>query len=209
MKRKLSLVAALAASILATVAQAAELGLGVAGKLSTNGYGVELGYRFNDYLAVRGGINRGSYDYSGTDVGINYNYTLDFDNNPVLLDWHPLGGVFRLTGGVVNNNNQLTGRASGLVDIGNNSYTTTVTTDITFKKTSPYIGLGWGGLPAKKRGPGFSFDIGVMVHGSPTAKITAPLASAPDIAAEEAALNNELKDFKYWPVVSLGIGYTF
>ena len=207
MKELLVIAVALAAIGMASAAQAA--GVGVAGKVSTNGYGVELGYRFNDYLAVRGGINKGSYEYSATDAGINYDYTLDFDNYPVLLDWHPLGGVFRLTGGVVSNNNQLTGRASGSVDIGGTVYNTTVTTDITFKKSSPYVGLGWSGVPSAKGGLGFSFDIGVVMHGSPTATITAPAALPADIAREEAALNDEMKDFKYWPMVSFGIGYTF
>ncbi len=207
MKRNLVFALALAAAGLATAAQAD--GVGVAGKVSTNGHGVELGYRFNNFLAVRGGINGGSYDRTGTDSGINYNYTLDFDNNPVLLDWHPLGGVFRLTGGVVNNNNQLTGRASGSINVGGTVTTTTVTTVITFKKASPYVGLGWAALPRSEGGLGFSFDIGVMEHGSPTAKITATGVSAANIAAEEAALNAELKDNKYWPVISFGIGYTF
>jgi hypothetical protein len=54
-----------------------------------------------------------------------------------------------------------------------------------------------------------SFDIGVMMHGSPTAKLSAPGVPVGDIAAEEAQLNDEIKDLKYWPVVSLGIGYTF
>lgn len=206
MKRIQVFAAALMVSGAISLAQAD--GLGLAGKVSTNGYGIELGYRFNDYLAVRGGINKGSYDYSGTDSGIDYQYTLDFDNNPVLLDWHPLGGVFRLTAGVVNNNNQLTGRASGLLDVGG-AAATTVTTDITFKKASPYVGLGWGGLPAKKSGLGFSFDIGVLMHGSPTARITAPGVPEVNRAAEEAALNDEIKDFKYWPVISFGLGYTF
>jgi hypothetical protein len=47
------------------------------------------------------------------------------------------------------------------------------------------------------------------MQGSPTARITAPGVSAGDIAAEEAALNEDLKNYKYWPVVSFGIGYTF
>ena len=209
MNRILVLVAALAASGAASLAHAGALGLGVAGKVSTNGYGVELGYRFNDYLAVRAGVNTGSYDYSSTDAGINYDYTLDFDNYPVLLDWHIFGGEFRLTGGVVSNNNKATGRASGLLDIGGTPVNTTATTNITFEKASPYIGLGWGALPSTKRGLGFSLDIGVLVQGSPTATITAPGVSAADIAAEEAELNEDLKDFKYWPVVSFGIGYTF
>lgn len=209
MKRILVFVVALMASGAASLTHAAALGLGVAGKVSTNGYGVELGYRFNDYLAVRGGINTGSYDYSRTDAGVDYDYTLDFDNYPVLLDWHVFGGEFRLTGGVFRNNNKATGRASGLLDIGGTPVNTTATTDITFQKSSPYVGLGWGALPSTKRGLGFSFDLGVMVQGSPTAKITAPGASPAAIAAEEAALNEDLKDLKYWPVISFGLGYTF
>jgi len=197
------------ASGAASLAHADALGLGVAGKVSTNGYGVELGYRFNDYLAVRAGIYTGSYDYSSTDAGVDYDYTLDFDNYPVMLDWHVFGGEFRLTGGVVSNNNQLTGKASGLIDIGGTTYNTTATTDITFNKSSPYVGLGWGALPSTKRGLGFSFDLGVMMQGSPTATITAPGVPQADIDAEVAALNEDLKDLKYWPVISFGIGYTF
>ena len=198
---------ALVAIGMSTAAQAD--GVGVAAKVSTLGYGVEVGYRVNSYLGVRAGINRGTYDYTETDAGIDYNYGLELDNIPVVIDWHVFGGVFRVTGGVVNNNNQLTGRASGLLDIGSGTYNTTVTTDIAFKKSSPYVGIGWGSLPSSTKGIGFSFDVGVMAHGSPTATITAPLASAADIAAEEAALNSELKDSKYWPVISMGLGYTF
>jgi hypothetical protein len=209
MKRYLASAAALLAFGVAGAAQADTLGLGVAGKASTNGYGVEIGYRFNNYLAVRAGVDTGSYDYSATDSGIDYDYSLDFDNYPVLLDWHVFGGEFRLTGGIVSNNNKLTGRATGLLDIGGTPVNTTATTDITFEKSSPYVGFGWAALPSAKGGLGFSFDIGVLYHGSPTVRLTAPGASAVDIAAEEAALNEEFKDFKYWAVISLGIGYTF
>lgn len=211
MKRFLASAVALIAASLAVTAQADGdgLGLSVAGKASTAGYGVEIGYRFNNFFAVRGGINTGSYDYSATDAGIDYDYSLDFDNYPVLLDWHVFGGDFRLTGGVVSNSNKLTGTATGLLSIGSGTYATTATTDVSFDKSSPYVGFGWAALPSAKGGLGFSFDIGVLAHGSPTVRLTAPGASAGDIAAEEAALNDELKDFKYWAVVSLGIGYTF
>ena len=209
MQKCLLVTAALVATTLAVTARAEGLGVGVAAKASTNGYGVELGYRLSEHLVVRGGINKGSYTYSSTDAGINYDNTLDFDNIPLSLDWHVFGGVFRLTGGIVGNNNQVAGRASGSVNIGGGTYNTTVTTDITFKKTAPYVGLGWGNLPSKKGGLGLSFDLGVVAQGSPKAAISAPGVPPADIAAEEAALNDELKNFKYYPVVSLGIGYTF
>lgn len=207
MSKRLVVAAALVTMGLTTAAQAG--GLGVAAKLSSLGYGVELGYRLNDYLGVRAGVNTGSYEYSETDAGNTYDYSMDFDNIPLLLDWHVLGGTFRLTGGIVSNNNKVTGQAAGALDIGTGTYTTSATTDISFDKTSMYVGLGWASLPSATKGLGFSFDIGVLGHGSPTVTLTAPGVPPADIAAEEASLNADLEDFKYWPVLSLGIGYTF
>jgi hypothetical protein len=209
-KRNLGMAAGLLVSVLATTAQANDaLGLAVAGKVSTLGYGVELGYRFNNYLGLRAGLNKGSFGYSNNYSGTDYNYTMDFDNIPVSLDWFVLGGTFRVTGGVVSNNNKLTGISNGTANIGGTVTTATVTTETTFAKTSTYLGLGWGGLPSTTKGFGLSFDIGVMGQGSPTTTITAPGVPPADIAAEEATINSDLKNYKYWPVVTVGIGYTF
>lgn len=207
MKPKLLLASTIAILFMSTHAYAG--GFGVAAKAGTLGFGAELGYRFNDYLGVRAGVNTGSYDFDQEDAGINYNYGMDFDTVPVMLDWYVFGGTFRLTGGYVNNKNKLTGTATGALDIGGGTYSTTATTDISFDKSSTYVGLGWGGVPSATRGFGMSLDIGVMLHGSPTATLAAPGVPPGDIAAEEAQLNEDIKDLKYWPVISLGIGYTF
>lgn len=213
MKRNLMGLSTLVLSLVVLPAAADDdgLGIGVAGRVGSLGYGVEVGYRFNRYLGVRGGINKGSYDYSATDSGIPYDYQLKFDNIPVLLDWHVFGGTFRFTGGLINNSNKLTGRASGNIDINGTVYATTVTTDVGFEKSSPYLGFGWGGVPSMKRGFGMSVDIGVVSHGSPTATMTATGGGVnpADLAAEQAALNDELKGFKYWPVIAVSIGYSF
>jgi hypothetical protein len=202
--------AALLVSVLSTTIQANDtLGLAMAAKASTLGYGVELGYRFNNYLGLRAGLNKGSFGYSATNGGTDYNYTMDFDNIPVSMDWFVFGGTFRVTGGVVSNNNKLTGISNGTANIGGTVTTATVTTETTFAKASSYLGLGWGGLPSATRGFGLSVDVGVMGQGSPTTTITAPGVPPADIAAEEATINSDLKNYKYWPVVTVGIGYTF
>jgi hypothetical protein len=209
-KRNLSMAAGLLASVMAATVQANDaLGLSMAGKAGTLGYGAELGYRFNDYLALRAGLNKGSFGYSATYSGTDYNYTMDFDNIPVSMDWYVLGGTFRVTGGIVSNSNKLTGISSGTANIGGIITTTTVTTETRFAKTSTYLGFGWGALPSASKGFGMSFDVGVMGQGSPTTTITAPGVPPANIAAEEASINDELKNYKYWPVVSVGIGYTF
>ena len=86
-------------------------GIAVGGKVSTLGYGAELGYRFNDWIGLRAGINGGSYDFDGTDAGVDYRYSMDFDTVPVLLDWHVFGGTFRLTGGLVRNSEETADRS--------------------------------------------------------------------------------------------------
>jgi hypothetical protein len=207
MKARIILATAVAAMALTSAAQAE--GFGVDAQAGTLGLGAELGYRFNDYFGVHAGINTGSFDFDNEDAGIDYSYGMDFDTLPVMLDWYVFGGSFRLTGGYVNNKNKLTGTATGALDIGSGTYNTTVTSDISFDTSSTYVGVGWGGMTSSKRGFGLSLDIGVMMQGSPTVELSAPGVPADDIAAEEASLNDDLKDFKYWPVVSLGIGYTF
>jgi hypothetical protein len=207
MKARVMLATAVAALVVTSMARAD--GFGVDAKVGTLGVGAEIGYRFNDYLGVHAGINTGSFDFDNEDAGIDYNYGMDFDTLPVMLDWYVFGGGFRLTGGYVSNKNELTGTATGALDIGGGTYTTTATNDISFDKSSTYVGVGWGGTPSSTRGFSLSLDIGVLLHGSPTVKLTAPGVPADDLAAEEASLNDELDDFKYWPVVSLGIGYTF
>lgn len=211
--KKAKLLFATAVAITFMTTQAHADGLGVAAKAGSLGYGAELGYRFNDYLGVRVGLNTGSYEFDQTDAGINYNYKFDFDTVPALLDWYVFGGTFRLTGGFVSNKNKMTGTASGSIDVGSSTYTNaTATVDIGFEKSSTYLGLGWGGVPSASSGFGMALDLGVVMHGTPKAKlsVSAPVPVNPaDIAQEEQQINDEIKDMKYWPVVALTIGYTF
>ncbi|TDF37604.1 hypothetical protein EYS14_15810 [Alteromonadaceae bacterium M269] len=95
--------------------------------------------------------------------------------------------------------------------------------------TAGYFGIGWGSN--HKSGFKFSFDIGVLFSGSPTVDLavngSAELVSNPGIifnVNDGSALANELQqqisnevdnleddisDFEFYPVVSLGIGYRF
>lgn len=212
MKRQLFGLSLWLFSFLASTVQAADsTGFALAGKLSSLGYGAELGYRFNDQFALRAGANIGSIDANAVDTGTNFNYNMTFNNIPVMLDWFVAGGAFRITGGLVSNNNILTGTANGVIDIGSTTYTGSASTETRFAKTSSYFGIGWSGVPSTTRGFGISFDLGILFQGSPTTTITStsqPVSPA-DIAAQEATINENLKNLKYWPVVSLEIGYTF
>ncbi len=98
-------------------------------------------------------------------------------------------------------------------------------TQVGFNSIAPYLGVGWGNAVKKGSQWRFSLDAGVLFQGSPEAKFTTsgtvdagagagaisvndPLFQN-DIDKEEQNLNDELKDFKALPVISLGTSYRF
>jgi len=98
--------------------------------------------------------------------------------------------------------------------------------EISFQKAAPMMLFGFGNLlPRSHRRLGFSLEAGVVFQGSPNAKLnlggTSCLTSAtagclnaatdPTVQAnmqsEQSKLNNDLKPFKYYPVISFGLSY--
>ena len=172
-------------------------------------------------MNARLGFNTYNLTYSTTDSDIDYDAELKLQNTSLLLDWHPFSGVFRLSGGLINNQNKLglTGTPTGTTTIGNSSYTPaeigTLTGNVGFKKTVPYAGIGWGNAAAQDKHFGFNFDIGVIFQGSPSVRLSSNGTLANDatfqseLRQEEQDLQADLKDFKYYPVISFGISYRF
>lgn len=98
------------------------------------------------------------------------------------------------------------------------------------RKAAPELLIGFGNLvPRSTRHFTANFDMGVALQGSPNATLTlAGLACVPpnssgpscvnaatdatvqsNVVAQQTKLNNDLKAFKYYPVISFGIGWRF
>jgi hypothetical protein len=101
---------------------------------------------------------------------------------------------------------------------------------ITVPKAAPELLIGLGNLvPRSRRHITFNFDTGVVFQGSLTSTLalTGQACAPPNtsgvtcveastnsivqanVAAQQTKLNNDLKAFKYYPVVSFGIGVHF
>lgn len=195
---------------------AAEVGVGV--HTGTLGHGVELGVGLTDSLNIRAGLNSYSKDDSQTIDGIAYDATLQLSSKRLMLDWHPFEGSFRFTAGYVSSNNELQASATPATNvvIGNNTFTPAEIgrIDATVGLGSgPYVGFGWGNLPAS--GFGFSLDIGMVQMGVPSVDftITDPnglgAVTQADINAEIANIQADLNEFEQYPVISLGLSYGF
>jgi hypothetical protein len=129
-----------------------------------------------------------------------------------LLDWSPLG-PFRLTAGLVGGNNRIDVN-SQTASFTINGATHTGTLSGTVKpghSVAPYLGVGYGNVWT--RGVNFYFDAGIVFQGSPKVDLTCSgsgcAAAQGDIEAEERRLADELKRYKYYPVLNVGITIGF
>ena len=147
-----------------------------------------------------------------------------------MVDYHPWQkGGFRLTGGLVFQDNNLegTGKASnaGTININGRDYNSTdqltsVKAKVSFANSvAPYIGIGWGNAVKPGKRWGFSANLGVMFAGSPKVALTptfGPNADEAlktqinnDIEAERKKQESDLDWLSIYPVFSVGISYQF
>jgi hypothetical protein len=102
---------------------------------------------------------------------------------------------------------------SGSYSIGNRTYTGaevgTITGTVDFASSAPYFGVGWGNATSGRLG--IALDLGLVFQGTPQVSLltTGILSSDPtfvqELNREVQELEDEIKEFKYSPVISLGL----
>ena len=210
-------VIAMVLAVSGTALAESNFGLGV--KAGTLGIGVEGTWRPVPVVDIRLGINQYEYDYSGRYEGIDYNGTLNLDTLYGTVNFKFPLSPFRVTVGAYSNSNEFTmaSAESGSFEIGGTTYTSadigSVTATASFPSTAPYLGFGFDFSLGGK--VGLNLDFGVMWQGEPTISMMTDglLASDSDflasVEAERLELQNEVSDYKAWPVLSLGFVFNF
>ena len=207
--------------ILAAAAPAvADNNFGIGVKAGTLAIGVEGTWRPLPYVDLRAGFNQYNYSDNGYYGGVNYDAEIDLDNYYLTGNLRFPLSPFRLTGGVYSNGNEfnaVSGDNGAIIVIGGDPYPAdavgTLGASASFDSTSPYLGVGFDFTVFGK--VGMNLDFGVLWQGSPQVSIAAdgllsgnPVFEA-SLDAERAELENELSDYKAWPVVSLGFFFNF
>ncbi len=204
-------------------------------KVGTLGIGVQVGTGLASRINLRGGANFFSYKDSINEDGVTYNGTLQLRSVEAKLDLFVLGG-FRVTPGLlIYNDNNVTATATvpngttvrfnGVTYGSNPADPIRGNASVTFNKFAPTIGIGFGNLlPRSNRHWSLSTDLGIAFSGSPqfglgltgsacVGNVCQPIASTPSVAAnveaERVKIQNDLKDFKYYPEVSVMFGWKF
>jgi hypothetical protein len=221
MMRKLFVTAAVLPLLAFPGVAQADTSLGV--RAGTLGGGIELSHAFSQRTGVRINVDGYNLSRTATQDNIQYDTKLKLQTGSLLGDWYPFAGNFRISAGAMFNRNKLTLKGQptgGSFTINGVTYPATqvgsLDATVDFNKGAPYFGIGYG-RPINS-GLSLIFDLGVMFQGSPHSNITATCgtATAPqcaalqsDAAAEQSKLDDSLHNFKYYPVVSLGLAYTF
>lgn len=183
--------------------------------LGTLGLGGRVTFAVADRVNLRGGLDFQPIEMSRDFSDVNYDLSLPSPSFSGLVDWHPGGSGFRLSGGASYfvNELELSGTPLTDVDIGGQSYTPSqigsLVGSLGTSQFAPYVGIGWG--DATGVGIGFTADLGVAVHGTPDVALraTGPIGSnqtfQSNLEAELVDINDEVKSFKVYPVLNLGL----
>lgn len=213
-----------AIALLASGAASADFGAGV--KAGTLGLGVEA--RWDPpvpWFDVRVGLNNYDYKEGGGFASVDYDATLALDTYYLTGNFKFPLSPFRLTLGAFSNGNELllvsqdTGGAD--FNIGGGSFSPVdvgvLSSTTSFESTAPYLGVGFDFEIFGKAG--LNLDFGVLWQGEPAVTLEASgFDSAPQpvqdllgpaIEAERQLLEDDMSDFKAYPVFSLAFVYNF
>jgi hypothetical protein len=193
------------------------------GSLGTQGIGAGVSIPMTDASALRLELNGLNVSKNFSEDGSDYDGRLKNNSVAAMVDWHFLeGSSFRATAGLVFNDGGIhaSGRSSaGTYTVGGTTVSADagerVDVDADFRKISPYLGIGWSKTTKEK---GFSFfgDIGAF-YAKPEARLRlTPVLNTAVNAADPSAIEREtdkIQDrfdkLKWYPVLRIGVRYTF
>jgi hypothetical protein len=204
-------------------------GWAITPEISTLGVGASVTKSLTPNLNARVGLNTLSIDVNGyqkRENEVKYDANLSLLNVSTVVDYHPFkNSGFRVTGGLVFNDNHVEGKAqikdNTVFEYDGNQYTnqdiSSVKGKVSFPNSvAPYLGIGWGNAVKPGKRWGFSVNLGVMFAGSPKVDLEANIVNeslrsqiVQDLQVEKKELEDDLKPLSIYPVLSLGVSYQF
>lgn len=225
-RRLLGCVAALV--VCGMVGTAGAVDFAASAKVGFPGIGADVAVSFMDQLGCRVGVNyMPGYDITSmidpgekaADVIKDLNVEFGGMTAVALLDWFPMGNMFRVSAGMMMNDMQadITGTAESLTIAGRRYTLTQADGDVTFSSTCPYVGVGMGNA-AGDGNWAFALDVGVMIHGGATVDLRATASDPigqPYVDAEVERQEDDVQEDvdnglpSVLPVVQAGVMYKF
>ncbi len=204
----------------------------VSGRASTLGMGFQAGTNLSPRSNLRVGFS--SLSWPGfTRSGISYSDKSSLKSVDAVFDYFLVGhwrvspGVLFYFGNIVNAKASVPG--SHTFNLGDATYTSDPvnplkgTGKLTTNKVAPLFMFGYGNLVPRTKHFSVSFDAGVAYHGTPkgaldfsgnvcqlgTCQSVTAASVQSNLQAEVRKLEHKAAPFRFWPVVSISIGYRF
>lgn len=213
-----------AAALAGSATPAAADGFAVGAGVGTMGWEAHAATEVNSFLALRLNGNVGSFTipdlgFGSSYGGIDYDVTGDLRSIGLVADFHPLGlspigSGFVISGGVYYNKNEFEFRSetAGTFTVGGNTYTSPIlVADATFPDYAPYLAIGYDGTFHGLLPVSFFARAGVLFQGSAsvTMRDDTGQVSQADLDNEARQLEDDLSNYEYYPVLSLGVTISF
>lgn len=211
--------------------------LDVSFSISSLGFGVQAARPLPRRSDVRGGFNFYTYNTSFSEDGADYATSVGLRSVNLQFDKYLVAGLFASGGALVWNGNHgdatVSVPAGQAFSLGQVTYISNAAAPvhgdsaIDLRSFAPLVSLGYGNL-ASKGHIAYTIEAGVAFHGTPQATLSlsgsacTPTAIGPicqniatspgiqnDVAAQQVKINDDISNFKYWPILQFSIGYKF
>lgn len=187
----------------------------------TLGIGPEVAYRLNETVGVRANATFLSINHGIDSDGVAYDGSIDLKSGGAMVDLFPFGGGFRISGGFRINGNKAEAVATPTqnVEIGDATFTPaqigTLRTSTDIKNFAPALTLGYAG--SLKRGFIFGIEAGALFQGTVrinqvqrSSTLDVPgVDEAAELERERREIQDDVDNYKVYPILQLTIGYRF
>lgn len=225
MRRLLTSVAALSALGFGS----AHAGVGVDGSLGTTGFSAHVHYDVIPMVTVRAGFNYLEFELDDEEYdGVSYDTELDFTQFGLYADLHPIPAFsgFTVTAGYVfgERSIDLVSTPTEPVEVGDQVFTPDQVGSLLgngdFGSGGFYTGIGWDKTTRGLSPIGLVVRAGVIISDSPNISLRSQGGLADndpqlratldaELAREAESVNDDIDGFRFYPVLSVGIGFGF
>jgi len=203
----------------------ADVGMGI--RVSTFGFTGDVDFTATPWATIRVGYHGLNYSREYNETSVLYSGKVTINAASAIADWNVFRGGFHLSLGAVSNGPKIdvigmptngtytingttyqasdVGSLSGRVNVG--------------KSMASYVGFGWGNPASEKSRVTFLLDAGAIHTGTISATLNVTCNPAlpiqtcdqltSDAMAEKTKLEDKASKYRWYPVISLGIGIRF
>ena len=219
-------VAAMAAGLALVSAGAASAadgqGFALGAHVGTTGVGVDAQAGLSPNVALRGSLDGLVFSHDATYGNIPYTGRWRGVTGGVFADLHPFANAFMVSGGVYAGTRRatITSKPTGAISIAGHSFTPDqvgqLDGEIRLSSVAPFAGVGFSNAFRTKSRWSVTAVAGVAFSGRPKVTLTSSggtFSSNPvvlsAVADEQAIIANDVRNYRFYPVATIGLAYRF